>query len=733
MTQVREGLRPARPAWLSVNLVVSSVAGIAVGCLALLAVLADWVTLPAEIAQPVPWWLLLLFFALAALAEVIYVPVRHADSWEELAFVEVVMIWGLLVLPPLPLMVSTLLGFALIAALLRRPLVKSVFNLASYTVASTGLMVTYYVLDDGAGSFSARSMTALVVAALVFAFVNLVLLSAVLYASAEVPPREFLAEQWWLSVGMAVGSVGVSMMALSIVQNTPVLVPLTALPAVALWYAYRASASHAEARERSRWLVELGQVVATPGLPEEVIPRAAEALRRVYGADDYTVVLSSGLRFGSDPAWPAPSLMPREARTLDADSMPAGWRAGVAVRLDDQSGGGVLALGSRRELVGVLRHLPWARSWELDDNDRPGLVALTAAVGSSVRAGQTLTALTAETAKLQAVVDHATDGIAVVDTGGRLLLWSPAAERITGIAAPAGDEYPEIVRRIISVPPDRQGLELEFDRADGQSLSLHVTRVDVVGSAATSVITIRDMTRERRAERMKADFIATVSHELRTPITPIRGYADLLRRRWDRMSEEKRNKVLDTIEERANHLTRLVDDLLIAARASTDTTLRVEVQSVDVVALVREAATAFPETDGRITIEERPPLIVVADPTRLVQIIGNLVGNGLKYTPAGTRIDITFGTGDPVEIRVTDHGPGIAADEQERVFERFYRIEDPLTMRTGGSGLGLHISRELARAMGGDVRLKSSPGAGSTFVVQLKPEGTDGNDPDRRR
>ena len=107
----------------------------------------------------------------------------------------------------------------------------------------------------------------------------------------------------------------------------------------------------------------------------------------------------------------------------------------------------------------------------------------------------------------------------------------------------------------------------------------------------------------------------------------------------------------------------------------------------------------------------------------MVQIIGNLVGNALKYTPAGTPIEIEFGTGDPVEVRVIDHGPGIAADEQERVFERFYRIEDPLTMRTGGSGFGLHISRELARAMGGDVRLKSSPGAGSTFILQLTPEG----------
>jgi PAS domain S-box-containing protein len=394
----------------------------------------------------------------------------------------------------------------------------------------------------------------------------------------------------------------------------------------------------------------------------------------------------------------------------------------VAVRLDDQSGPGVLALGSHEEPGGLLQHLPWARFWSLPETDKPALVALTAAVASSVRAGQTFSALTSETAKLQAVVDHATDGICVVDAHGTILLWSPAAERITGIAHPTAP-LPQIVQQIISVRPDNQGHEVDYERSDGQALALQITRVDVWGSVATSVITIRDMTRERRAERLKSDFIATISHELRTPITPIRGYADLLKRRWDRMSEEKRTTVLETIEERADHLARLVDDLLIAARADTEANLRVDSGPMELVSVVREAAKAFPEVEGRLRIEESQPLQVVADRTRVMQIIGNLVGNALKYTPAGSPIDIGFSTDDDVQVLVTDHGPGIAADEQDKVFERFYRIEDPLTMRTGGSGLGLHISRQLARAMGGDVTLKSSPGAGATFILRLRAEG----------
>ena len=724
MTQVREGLRPVRPEWLSVNFVVWTVGALSLLCLAVLAVLPEVVTLPDELIDPAPWWLLGLFLVLAALSEVIYVPVRHADSWEELAFVEVVMIWGVLVLPPLTVTVTCLLGFALVAAVMRRPLVKSLFNLASYAIATTGLMVTYYALDAGSDTFSVRSLGALLVAALVFAGLNLVLLSIILFAAGDVPPSEFLAEQWVLSIGMAVASVGVATMALSIVQNTPVLAPFAALPAAALWYAYRASSSHAEARERSRWLVQLGQAVASPGLPDEVIPRAAEALRRVYGADEFAVALASGERFGADPDWTPLAVKPREVISMTADQMPAAWTAGVAIRLEEASGAGVLAIGTQRDPEWASRHLPWAQSWSLPETDKPALLALTAAVGSSMRAGQTLSALTEETAKLQAVVDHATDGICVVDAFGRIVLWSPAAERITGLRVPEHGGLPDVIARIIAVPSGELGQEVEFTRGDEQTLTLLVMRVDVPGAEAAGVLTIRDMTRERRAERMKSDFIATVSHELRTPITPIRGYASLLRTRWDRMSEEKRDSVLATIEERANHLTRLVDDLLIAARASTSNQLAVEVAPMELIGVVEGSAKGFPEVDGRLSIEASEPVWVKADATRVAQIIGNLVGNAIKYTPAGSPIEISYTqSAEAVEVRVTDHGPGIAADEQDRVFERFYRIEDPMTMRTGGSGLGLHISRELARAMGGDVRLESTPGAGSTFVLQLAPGG----------
>lgn len=720
MAQVGSDLRHHAPSWLSVRAVVvltSLTALAAVGFLAAVVVPAggDY--------TPTTWWLLALFFVVAVVSDVVYVPVRHADAWEELTFVEIVLIWGaLLLVEPLELLAVALLGFLLAEFLARRQAIKTVFNLASHAIASVGLLTTYLLLRGDSTLFGVRSVLAMVLAALVFTGLNLLLLSFVLLAADDVPPREFLGEQWALSLGMALGSVGIATMGLAIEQNTPVLLPFAALPLLAMWYAYRASSSHAAARERSRWLIELGQAISSPAAIDTFVPQAADALRRVYGADDYAVVLAGGRRFGAGHDWAGVDLGDADAKRLEPGEMPRTWARGVAVRFEEQGGTGVLAVGAEIATVGALR-TPWSRSWEISETEMPTLVALTSAVSSAMRVGQSLSALTAETAKLQAVVDNATDGICVVDARGNVLLWSPAAQAITGITA-AAEPWPPILRSIITVPADTVGHLLEFDRADEQTVTLHVTRVDVYGSAATSVITIRDMTRERRAERLKSDFIATISHELRTPITPIRGYADLLKRRWDRMSLEKRESVLDTIAERADHLARLVDDLLMAARADTETALRVDTATIDVVAVANDAAKAFPEVDGRLRIAGTGPLLVMADRTRVMQIIGNLVGNALKYTPAGSPIDIAFRAVDGwVEVSVTDHGGGIAENEQEKVFERFYRIEDPLTMRTGGSGLGLHISRQLARAMGGDVTLNSSPGHGCTFVLRLRAEG----------
>lgn len=730
MTQAHEGLQPRGTNRLSVPLVVAFVVGAGLASILALAVMQSQVVAPHEITSVTALWVLALYAGLAALSDVIYVPVRHGDAYEELTFVEVVLIWGALLLPPVTALVAALVGFALVAVIMRRPLVKSLFNLGSYALAGAALIATYDLLVGDAERFSAISVIALLLGALLFVLINLAMLTLILTAAESVPAAELWRDQWILSLIMAVGSVGVATVALALLQTSPALVPFAALPAVALWYAYRSSAQHAQAQQRNRWLVQLGQAVASPGDRDTVIPQAADALRRVYGADD--VIVAFGRSVVYHPAdglvWTPPRLTTSDRVVrLGADDLPPGWTSGVAVRMEHPQESGILALGATVTPSWTAKYLPWVRPvWDLSETDGPGFVALTAAVASAIRSSDTLSALTAETAKLSAVVDNATDGICVVDAGGTIRLWSPSAARITGVSVrTAMSGRDGLVASVLEVPPGPDGRDLEIERADGQTVTWQVTAVQLSGADPVRILTIRDMTRERRAERLKSDFIATVSHELRTPITPIRGYADLLARRWDRMSEAKRAEILATIRDRADHLARLVDDLLLASRASEGTQLSVEMAPVELNAIVAESVAGFVEEDTRLRVAfSDEPLGIVADRTRVVQIVNNMLSNALKYSPKDQPVDVrTEVMATSVAVTVTDYGRGIPADELDRIFGRFYRIEDPMTMTTGGSGLGLFIARELARTMGGELDVGSEPGAGATFRLQFPRAG----------
>jgi signal transduction histidine kinase len=232
--------------------------------------------------------------------------------------------------------------------------------------------------------------------------------------------------------------------------------------------------------------------------------------------------------------------------------------------------------------------------------------------------------------------------------------------------------------------------------------------------------------RLREAERAKADFVATVSHELRTPITAIKGYVELLRARGGSMTEELRQDILRTVAERADDMARLIDDLLLASRISSEgpgaLVPGLQLERTDLVQVTkRSAADYLREPGSRLTLElpaER--LEVRADPLRLSQILLNLLSNAHKYSPPDAPIHLRlWRDGGWARAAVVDHGHGIPDEELERIFDKFHRVGDPMTMATGGTGLGLYIARELARAMGGEVQASSRPRRGSTFTVRL--------------
>jgi signal transduction histidine kinase len=231
--------------------------------------------------------------------------------------------------------------------------------------------------------------------------------------------------------------------------------------------------------------------------------------------------------------------------------------------------------------------------------------------------------------------------------------------------------------------------------------------------------------RLRELDQMKSDFVAIASHELRTPLTAIHGYVTTLARRYERLSPEESRRFLDTISRQSERMARLVEDLLLVSKIEAGT-IRINSQSVTVGTVLEGTVESLgPEERSRIRLEvsgsDGP---VELDPDRVDQVLRNLIGNALKFSPPSSpvvvRAHIRDGT---VRLSVTDRGIGIPPEHLPHVFERFHQAGSVLTRQAEGAGLGLYITKRLVEAMGGTIAVTSSPGLGSTFEVTLPQPG----------
>ncbi len=218
---------------------------------------------------------------------------------------------------------------------------------------------------------------------------------------------------------------------------------------------------------------------------------------------------------------------------------------------------------------------------------------------------------------------------------------------------------------------------------------------------------------------LKDAFVSQVSHELRTPLQPIVGFAELLAERADSAEEKRYGEI---ILRQAQVLQRLVDDLLDLARFETGR-YRLERQPVDLRGLLdqRIRELGLLSAIHRVRLEvagDLPP--VMADPARVEQVVNNLVGNAIRYSPGGGEVRVRLDRdGGEARVSVADSGVGIPADRLDRIFEKFYRVDNELTRQVRGTGLGLSICRELVEAHGGRIWVESTPGRGSTFFFTL--------------
>jgi two-component system, OmpR family, phosphate regulon sensor histidine kinase PhoR len=337
-----------------------------------------------------------------------------------------------------------------------------------------------------------------------------------------------------------------------------------------------------------------------------------------------------------------------------------------------------------------------------------------------------------EQAQAARVIGSIADGVVLVDDAGVVQLWNPAAEAITGLPheavvgcalgetipgwSPVADSLRAVSdpasssARATTVPLDVAGRELW--------LSIRAVRF-----AEGTVYAFHDLTEERRLEQLKADFIATVSHELRTPLAAVHGAAKTLLRGDVDLGHDVSRQLLVLVSEQSDRLARMVEDILLASRLESPE-LELATESVDAGDLAADAIAAARVQAGEqlaleLAVEPSVPP-VAADRDKLRQVLVNLVGNAVKYSPAGGRIDVEVKADDgQVAVVVRDEGLGIAPSEQSLIFEKFYRADANMTRGVSGSGLGLYISRELVHRMGGTISVASEPGEGSTFVVTL--------------
>jgi PAS domain S-box-containing protein len=328
------------------------------------------------------------------------------------------------------------------------------------------------------------------------------------------------------------------------------------------------------------------------------------------------------------------------------------------------------------------------------------------------------------------------DGVFLLDGDDVIRLWNPAAAEIFRVKAAKAIGRPaaELIRdwttvsdriRIAPGPSSGAGRAQTVPvEVQGEERWLSVSAVRFPGG---TVYAFRDLTDERAVDQLKSDFVATVSHELRTPLAAIYGAALTLRRNDVRLEESQREGLLDVVASEADRLARIVNDILWASRLDSGQ-MGLSIESCDAARLAHQVVDAqrshAPEgVELVVDVPEGLPA-VATDPDKLRQVLTNLVDNAVKYSPDGGRVLVAVShVGNRIRFRIEDGGLGIPPAEQERIFEKFFRLDPTMTRGVGGTGLGLYICRELVSRMHGRISVASDGRSGSTFSVELPVAG----------
>ncbi|MGQ9731468.1 MAG: two-component system histidine kinase PnpS [Candidatus Zipacnadales bacterium] len=338
----------------------------------------------------------------------------------------------------------------------------------------------------------------------------------------------------------------------------------------------------------------------------------------------------------------------------------------------------------------------------------------------------------------EALLSSMVEGVVAIDHHERLIMLNRAAAELFEVdpAVARGRTLQETIRnpavqQLAAAALTAEGMvETEIVLQDNglRYLQAHGTPLrGVAGGTAAALIVLHDVTRLRKLESVRRDFVANVSHELRTPITSIKGFVETLRDgALDEPTDARR--FLDIVAHHADRMNAIIEDLLALSRLEQEggAPLQQCTTPVRPVLMAAIEACQAKAAERKITIKLacNPNLAANMDPTLIEQAIVNLITNAINYSPPGSHVRLTAQQdSEEITIRVQDQGCGIAPEHLPRIFERFYRVDKARSRDLGGTGLGLAIVKHIAQVHGGHVDVESTVGVGSTFCIHLPKEG----------
>lgn len=336
--------------------------------------------------------------------------------------------------------------------------------------------------------------------------------------------------------------------------------------------------------------------------------------------------------------------------------------------------------------------------------------------------------------RLALLLDHLNLGVILIDSDGEIELFNPEAMEVLGLTEDSyGRSYAEVVKSTQLVDMIDTVIDSQTDLTEEVELYIPSERfvdVNIIPYLETEkeedavLVLLYDISQIQRLEAVRSEFVANASHELRTPVTSIKGFAETLR---DGALEDKTiaKEFVQIILNESNRLEHIINDILELSRVekqketSADSIFNIaDVVKTIMTSLKKKAKSK--QINLVAHIDQKSPLMMEGNKHRVEQILTNLVDNAINYSDEGSEVLIrAYGVISGVKIEVSDNGIGIPPEEHERVFERFYRVDKGRSRNSGGTGLGLSIVRNLVRIFGGEIKVESTLGEGSTFIVYL--------------